>query len=87
MMEKDPFKAYMSKEPEIEFHDQPIEDFTLEALSEFKDGDAFTHSFDVTVQGKKEFEEVFILSTTAKYESENGAYPTAPSQDLPRGCR
>ncbi|MBQ4160055.1 MAG: hypothetical protein IJD83_03910 [Clostridia bacterium] len=77
MMEKDPFKAYMSKEPEIEFHDQPIEDFTLEALSEFKDGDAFTHSFDVTVKGKKEFEEVFILSTTAKYESENGAYPTA----------
>ncbi len=77
MMEKDPFKAYMSKEPEIVFHDQPIEDFTLEALSKFKDGDAFAHSFDVTVKGKKEFEEVFILSTTAKYESENGAYPTA----------
>ncbi|MBE7063032.1 MAG: hypothetical protein E7390_04480 [Ruminococcaceae bacterium] len=76
-MTRDLFEAYMKKEPEIVFHDQAIEDFTLEALSGFKDGDAFAHSFDVTVKGKKEFEEVFILSTTAMYESENGAYPTA----------
>lgn len=77
MMEKDPFKAYMSKEPEIVYHDHPIQDFTLDALAEFMDGDAFTHSFDVTVKGKKEFEEVFIFSSTAKYESENGEIPVA----------
>ena len=76
-MTGDVFEAYMKTEPEIVFHDQPIENFTLEALSGFKDGDAFTHSFDVTVKGKEEFEEVFILSTTAKYESGNGMYPTA----------
>ena len=76
-MIKDPYQSYMQKAPEDVYNDHPIEDFTLEALSEFMDDGAFTHSFDVTVKGKKECTEVFILSTVAKYESENGEIPAA----------
>jgi len=74
---KDPFALYMAgNPPTVTFNDRPIDEFTLDALLPFGDGSGcFTESFDVTLKGKKEFEEVSIVCITAKYESSNGEIP------------
>jgi len=73
---RDPFKLYMNTAPEIEFHDQPIPAFTRDALSPFCDENGcFTKSFDVTVRDIEKFSEVTIISTIAKYESDNDDIP------------
>jgi glycerophosphoryl diester phosphodiesterase len=72
----DIFRTYMKKIPEIEFHDQPISEFSLEALRPFMDGDgAISRSLDLTVKGCASFEEVSVISTSAFYTSENGELP------------
>ena len=73
----DNFKDYMSKNPPTAFDDKPIDRFSTESLSPFFDeSGALTKNLDVTVTGDPAFREVFILSATAKYESnKNGDFP------------
>lgn len=76
VMIKDPFVEYMSNTPEIVYHDQPIRELTLKELEGFADENGcFQNSFDVTLTGKEQFEEVSVISTTAKYESDSDRIP------------
>lgn len=75
-MIKDPFAAYMTNTPEIVYHDCPIRELTLKELSAFADETGcFRKSFDVTLTGNEQFEEISVISTTAKYESEGDQIP------------
>ncbi len=72
---KELYRPYMTRRPEITFHDVAIESLTLEALRPFADADgAFRKSFDVTLKDP-DFDEIWILSTVAQYESEGEAIP------------
>lgn len=71
----DPYRPYMTKTLETPFSDHPIDSVSAEALLPFSSAGVFTKSFDVTVKGKEEFREIFILSSTAKYECANGGMP------------
>ena len=78
---KDIYRSFMTITPEYEFCDVPIEDLSLHALAPFADADGnFTKSFDVTLKGIREFEEIWILSSTAKYESKNGDIPVVQTR-------
>lgn len=73
---QDPFGQYMNLFPEVEFSDVPIEKISTEALSRFASPDgSFTKSFDAVVDGGEQFSELFIISSTAYYESDNGEIP------------
>ena len=51
----DIYRYLMTKTPEYEYHDTPIEELSVSALSHFVDADgAFTRSFDLTLKGKAE---------------------------------
>lgn len=72
----DPFSQYMSWTPEIEFNDVYIDELSTDRLSRFADADGcFTKSFDAAIKANPDFEELFIISSIAYYESENGNYP------------
>lgn len=72
----DPFGKYMQYITDFEFNDVIIEDLTLTALSQFADSDgSFTKSFDAVIKDNGQFSEMFIISSTAYYESENGNIP------------
>lgn len=72
----DQFGAYMTMKPEIEYNDVYIDDFSIASLSRFADSDgAFTKSFDAVVKSSEKFEETFIVSSIAQYESESDAIP------------
>jgi hypothetical protein len=71
----------MNINPEIEFHDNHIDELSAEALLPFSDGNGcFTKSFDVTLCGIPELSETFILSSTAKYECQDGKFPLAQAR-------
>lgn len=73
---KDIFEEYMTNTPEIEYHDCPIKELTLQELAAFADeSGCFCKSFDVTLTGNERFEEVSVISTTAKYESDSDKLP------------
>ncbi len=73
---RDPYRAYMKTLPEYEICPKYIDELSTEALAPFADGNGvFTKDFQVAIKGKKAYEEVFILSTTAKYENENDKIP------------
>lgn len=74
-MLKEPYEEYMSKTCDVEFHDYPISDFNVDELFRFSENGVFTQGFDVTVKGKSEFYEVNIISSVARYESQNGEIP------------
>ena len=76
-MRIDPYKSYMTYKPELEYCDHPIDELSLDALAQFSEDGAFTRSFDVTLKNLPIFSEVFIFSSTAKYESENGELAAA----------
>ena len=68
-----PFADYMTRQLNLEYN--YIEDFSKEELARFADADGFfTKSFQVAVKNKR-FKEVNIISTFAKYESDNGDFP------------
>lgn len=72
----DPFGKYMQYITDFEFNDVIIEDLTLTTLSQFADSDgSFTKSFDAVIKDNGQFSEMFIISSTAYYESENGNIP------------
>jgi len=84
----DIFGAYMQGNPEITFHDTPIDRFSAEAFAPFADeSGALTRNLDVTVTGDPAFREVFILSSTAKYESKNGDFPVVQIRLIDRDGR
>lgn len=73
---RDPYRAFMKKIPEYEIRPQRIASLSLDALAPFADeSGAFTEDFQVAIKGGKDWEEVFILSTVAKYECEGDAFP------------
>lgn len=74
----EPYSDYMNNNCTVEFHDCPINNFSLEEIARFSEGgngDVFTKSFDVTVKGLSEFKDPSIISAVARYESENGEIP------------
>lgn len=72
----DPYNQYMKLIPEIEFYDEPIEELSVSALSKFKNEDgSFTKSFDALLSASEALEELFIVSSIAYYESDNGGIP------------
>ncbi len=72
----DPFQCYMTRTPKMEYRDVFIPEISLRALSVFANADgSFTESFDAAIRGGEVFEEMFILSSTAFYESESGKIP------------
>ncbi|MBE6548702.1 MAG: hypothetical protein E7667_07525 [Ruminococcaceae bacterium] len=72
----DPYAKYMTWFPEVEYNDVPIKELSAKALSRFANSDgSFIKSFDATLGACKEIEEMFIVSSTAYYESENGEIP------------
>ena len=72
----DPFESYMQLIPKIVYHDEPISELSLAALSKFADADgAFTKSFDAVLDSSDKLEELFIVSSIAYYESESGDFP------------
>ncbi len=72
----DPFEKYMSWNPKVEFFDVPISELNLDSLSKFQNKDgSFTKSFDAVLEASEKTEEMFIVSSTAYYESENGEIP------------
>jgi len=74
---RDPYRAHMTSFPKYDLCPTMIEELSADTLASFADSDgAFTKDFQVGIKGKKAFEEIFILSSTAKYESKNGAIPT-----------
>ncbi len=73
----DLYHSYLTSFPDFPLDSTPIDMLSREALSPFADGDGvFRKNFQVSLKGKKEFKEIWILSTTAKYESQNGKMPT-----------
>jgi len=73
---KDVYRPYMTRRPEIEFCDVPINELSSAALLPFADRDgAFRKGFDVTLKDPS-FSEIWILSTVAQYESKTDAIPT-----------
>lgn len=77
----DPFHAYMTRTPQIEYHDVYIEELSLDALLPFADASgAFTKSFDAAIKGHEAFSEMFIISSTAYYESKNGDFPAVQAR-------
>ena len=62
----DPFHSYMTRTPQIEYHDVLIEELSPEALKPFADSaGCFTKSFDATIKGHEAFSEIFIMSSPA----------------------
>lgn len=76
-MRIDPYKVYMSYAPQIKFSDNPIATLSLDTLAQFSNDGVFTDSFDVTVTDFDLFNEAFILSSFARYESDNGEIAAA----------
>ena len=82
----DIFKPYMTMQPEIEYFDTPVSDFSLESLRAFMDEDgAITKSFDAVVKGAEIFSEVSIISTYSKYESEGDGFPAVQMRIIDAG--
>jgi hypothetical protein len=72
----EPFDMHMQKETTVEFFDIEIDGFTNDALAKFADENGYlTKNLDLVVKNKEQFSEVSVLSTYAKYESDNGKYP------------
>lgn len=75
----DPFKDYMDYSLKaMQFDTINIDNLSVDALSSFANEDgSFTKSFAVNLKADDLTSEFFIISSIAKYESENGAIPTA----------
>ena len=72
----DPYAKYMTWYPEVEYNDVPIKELSVKELLRFANPDgSFTKSFDATLGACEKIEEMFIVSSTAYYESENGEIP------------
>ena len=72
----DPFDKYMSVKPAVKFSDTEIGELSVSALAPFaREDGSFDRCFDVVLSANKSLEELFIVSSTAYYESENGDYP------------
>lgn len=84
---RDPYRAYMKASPEYEICPTFVEELSVDALAPFANDGVFTKDFQVAVKGKKAFEEIFIVSTTAKYESKNGAIPLIQIRLIDDNCK
>lgn len=72
----EPYAEYMQLFSKVKFFDEPISELSVSGLSKFANSDgAFTKSFDAVLDGYEKLEELFIVSSTAYYESENGEIP------------
>lgn len=71
----DPFGEYMDRSPKITFFDTPVGAVSPAEFQRFADADGiFRKSFDATVQSEL-FDEAWVLSTLAMYESADGKIP------------
>ncbi len=78
---QDPFRPYMKRKPTVEYHDVFIENLSVESLLPFADDKGrFTKSFDVVIHDPEAFEEFFIISSVAFYESQNGEIPAVQAR-------
>ena len=77
----DPFSEYMTLNPTVEFFDVAIDELSVEGLLRFanKDG-SFTKSFDAVLKNCEKISELFIISSTAYYESDNGKIPAVQAR-------
>ncbi len=72
----DPFKDYMTAECTVQFDTVEIDCLNVASLAAFADRvGCFTRSFSVEFKGSEITEDFFIISSMAKYESENGDIP------------
>ena len=72
----DPFGKYMSNDIKLDCEGASIEDLNVDELMCFANDDgSFTESFYVTLGGRELFTELFIISSTAYYESDSGNIP------------
>lgn len=77
----DPFGKYMKYITDFEFNDVFIDELSLKALSRFANADgSFTKSFDAAIKDNGQFSELFIITSTAYYESENGEIPAVQAR-------
>ena len=77
----DPFGKYMKYITDFEFNDVFIDELSLKALSRFANEDgSFTKSFDAAIKDNGQFSELFIITSTAYYESENGEIPAVQAR-------
>lgn len=73
----DSYRSYMTSFPRYDICPKFINELSADALAFFADEDGvFTKDFQVAVKGTKDWEEIFILSSTAKFESESENVPT-----------
>lgn len=74
----DQFGSYMNSAISTQFETAEIDVLSVATLSPFANEDgSFTRSFSVDLKGSELTEEFFIVSSVARYESENGEFPAA----------